>query len=77
VVPVAPAVTGAAVIVVVESSVDDVGADELDVVGRAVVVVVAGRVVVGDWVATCCLGELSLPVAISNSRAASAMVAST
>jgi hypothetical protein len=35
-------------------------------------VVDGAMVLVADWVATCCLGELSLPVATSNSRATSA-----
>jgi hypothetical protein len=38
-------------------------------------VVVGLMVVVGDWVATCCLGELSLPVVTSNSRATRAIEA--
>jgi len=66
-----------AVVVVVVSPGADVE------VGRALEVVVAGRVVVvvrtarrGDWLATCCLGDVSLPVATSRSRAARAMEAS-
>lgn len=56
----------------------DDGADD-EVGARVVGVVVVGRmvVVVGAWVATCCLGELSVPVATSNSRATRAIDART
>jgi hypothetical protein len=40
-------------------------------------VVVTRIVVVGDWVATCCLGELSVPVVTSKSRATRAIEART
>lgn len=71
VVPLGPEAT-----VVVESTVEEVDVDVELEVGRATVVVVAGRVVVvGDWVATCCLGELSVPVASSTSSAAKATAA--
>jgi hypothetical protein len=46
-----------------------IGPDVVDV-GREVVVV-------GDWVATCSLGDVSSPVATSKSMAASAMAART
>jgi hypothetical protein len=54
--------------------VDDVGPPDV-VAGAAstLVVVVARAVVDGDWVATCCLGDVSLPVATSNSSAARAI----
>jgi hypothetical protein len=52
--------------------VDEVEALFAVVVTRAVVVV-ARAVVDGDWLATCCLGELSSPVATSKSRAARAI----
>ena len=52
--------------------VEDVAAPAV-VVTRAAVVVVSRAVVVGDWFATCCLGDVSLPVATSNSRAARAI----
>jgi hypothetical protein len=66
-------------VVVLGPTVDDVE-DEVDdskeptsvVVGRRVVV---GPVVEDDWLATCCLGAVSLPVATSNRRAAKAIVA--
>ena len=62
---------------VVVLEVVDVG--PLDVVVAPDVVDVGRRVdvVVGDWVATCCLGDVSLPVATSKSMAARAMVART
>jgi hypothetical protein len=58
------------------STVEDVDVDEeLDVVVTPRVVV--GRVVVGvgDWRATCCLGDVSSPVTTSNNRADKATVA--
>lgn len=80
VVPVVPEGAGAAVTVVVESAGGaavvevEVEVDAIDVVEDPVVLV--GRaVVVGDCVATCCLGELSVPVATSNRRAARATAA--
>jgi hypothetical protein len=68
--------TGAPATVVVGPA----GADEeVDVAFEVVVareLVDVGRsVVVGDWVATCCLGDESSPVATSNSMAASATAA--
>lgn len=56
----------------------DEGADE-EVGARVVGVVVVGRMVevVGAWVATCCLAELSVPVATSKRRATRAMDART
>ena len=67
-----------ATVVVLEPTVDDVDVAPVDVVVAPEVVEV-GRdvVVVGDWVATCSLGDVSLPVATSKSMAASAMVART
>lgn len=66
---------GAAGMVVVDSTVEDVDVDEeLDVVVAPSVVV--GRAVVeDDWLATCCLDDVSSPVATSNNRAAMATVA--
>ena len=66
-------------VVVLGPTVDDVD-EEVEVskeptrvvVGRTVVV---GPVVVDDWLATCCLGPVSLPVATSNRRAAKAIMA--
>jgi hypothetical protein len=67
-----------ATVVVLESTVDDVEVGAFDVVGAPEVVEVGRAVVgVGDWVATCSLGDVSLPVATSKSMAASAMVART
>jgi hypothetical protein len=67
-----------ATVVVLESAVGDVEVGPFAVVvGPEVVDVGRGVVVVGDWVATCSFGDVSLPVATSNSMAASAMVAST
>ncbi len=75
VVTVVPPGPGALVVDVVSTEVDVELDEELEVVdapsvdgGRAVVVV-------GDWVATCCFGELSAPVATSNTRALRATVA--
>ena len=64
-------------VVVLESTVEDVGA--LDVVGAPEVVELGRAVVVveGDWVATCCLREVSSPTATSKSMAARAMAART
>lgn len=74
-----PAVTGPTAGAVVDvGSVEDVdvaGAAGA-VVGAATVVMVGRGVVEGDWLATCCLGEVSAPVATSNSMAASAIAAS-
>lgn len=59
--------------------VDDVDEVEVDVAFDVVVaaeVVEVGRAVVdGDWLATCCLGDVSSPVATSNNMAASAIMA--
>jgi hypothetical protein len=68
-----------ATVVVLESAGDDVVVGPLDVVGAPAVVDVGRRVevVVGDWVATCSFGDVSLPVATSKSMAARAMVART
>jgi hypothetical protein len=79
VVPEVPDGAGAAVVEVPRDvDVEEVDVDDVDgpldvVVGRCVVVVTA--LVEGDWVATCCLGDVSLPVATSKRRAARAMVA--
>jgi hypothetical protein len=64
--------------VVLEFTVDEVEVGALDVVVDPEVVEV-GRavVVVGDWVATCSLGDVSSPVATSNSMAPSARAART
>ena len=77
VVAVVPPGPGAeATMVVVDSTVEDVEVDEvLDVDVRATVVVGRAVVDVGRWVATCCLGEVSSPVATSNKSAAMATVA--
>lgn len=65
-----------ATVVVLESTVDDVDVGPLEVVVAPEVVDVGRRVVVvGDCVATCCLGDESVPVATSNSMAARAMAA--
>ncbi|HVL06648.1 MAG TPA: hypothetical protein VM388_11715 [Acidimicrobiales bacterium] len=65
-------------VVVAGSTVDDVVVEgSFDVVVGPVVVDVGRTVVVGDWVATCSLGEVSSPVATSKSMAARAMVART
>ena len=65
-------------VVVLPSTVDEVevGAFEV-VVAPEVVEVGRAVVVVGDWVATCSLGDVSAPVATSNSMAPSAMAART
>ena len=65
-------------VVVLESTVEEVDVGAPDVVVAPEVVDV-GRtvVVVGDCVATCSLGDVSLPVATSKSMAARAMVART
>ncbi len=67
-----------ATVVVLESTGDDVEVGAFDVVVAPEVVEV-GRavVVVGDWVATCCLGDVSFPVATSKSMAPRAMAART
>jgi hypothetical protein len=77
VVAVVPPVPGAgAAVVVLESTVEDVEVDEvLDVDVRATVVLGRAVVDVGCWVATCCRGEVSSPVATSNKSAAMATVA--
>lgn len=79
VVAVVSAEPGGRVVTDVSGTVDelDEGADD-EVGARVVGVVVVGRmVVVGAWVATCCLAELSVPVATSNRRATRAMDART
>lgn len=78
VLPVRPAgmVTTVVVLPATVEEVDVVG--PLDVVVAPAVVDVGRRVVVvGAWVATCCLGEVSAPVATSTSMAARAMAART
>ena len=68
-----------ATVVVLESAgAEDVEVGAFDVVVAATVVEV-GRavVVVGDWVATCSLGDVSSPVATSKSMAPNAMAART
>jgi hypothetical protein len=81
VVPDVPDVTGARVAgVVVTSPLVVDGAGWLELVCGMVtrIEVVVGRiVVVGDWVATCCFGELSVPVVTSKSRATRAIEART
>jgi hypothetical protein len=64
-----PRVTGGAS-TLLDVELEEAGGSVDGMVTRAV----AGgaTVVVADWVATCCLGELSLPVATSKSRATSA-----
>lgn len=67
-----------ATVVVVGPTVDDV--DEVDVSSDPTSVVVGCTVVVGpvvddDWLATCCFGAVSVPVATSNRRAAKAIEA--
>ena len=65
-------------VVVLEPAGADVVVAPLDVVVAPEVVDVGRRVVVvGDWVATCSLGDVSLPVATSKSMAARAKVART
>ena len=67
-----------AVAVLVDSMVEEVEVDEVDeVLDVDVTRVVVGRAVVevGAWVATCCFGEVSPPVATSNKSAAMATVA--
>jgi hypothetical protein len=68
-----------ATVVVLESDGEEVVVGPLDVVVAPEVVDVGRRVevVVGDWVATCSLRDVSLPVATSKSMAARAMVART
>ena len=67
-----------ATVVVLGPTVDEVEVGAaVDVVVAPVVVDVGRAVVVGEWVASCCLGELSVPVATSKSMAASAMAART
>ena len=67
-----------ATVVVLPATVEDVEVvGPLDVVVAATVVDVGRTVVVGDCVATCSLGEVSAPVATSNSMAARAMAART
>jgi hypothetical protein len=67
-----------ATVEVLESTVDVEVVGAFDVVVAPEVVEV-GRdvVVVGAWVATCSLGDVSSPVATSKSMAASAMAART
>lgn len=69
----------AATVVVVDSAGADVEVDgALDVVVAPAVVEVGREVVVmGDWVATCSLGDVSSPVATSKSMAARAREART
>lgn len=75
VVVVVPDGAGATVVEVGSTEVEVEVAEELDVVAAGLVVV--GRAVVtGDWVATCCLGEVSRPTATSKSRATRATLAS-
>ena len=63
-------------VVVLESTVEEVEVEALDVVVAPEVVEVGrATVVVGDWTATCSLGDVSLPVATSKSMAANAMAA--
>ena len=64
-----------AAVVEVESTVDDVeDVEAFDVVVAASVLVVVARAVVdGAWLAACCLGDVSPPVATSNNRAARAI----
>lgn len=71
--PVPPAGAPAAVVEVCATvdDVEEVGPVD-DVVVARVLVVVGPAVVDGDWVATCCLGDVSPPVATSKSRAARA-----
>ena len=58
---------------VVDSTVEEVDVeDEELVVVEAAVLEVGRTVVVGDWVATCCLGARSGPVATSKRRVARA-----
>lgn len=76
VLPVPPEGT-VATVVVLEPTVDDVEVGGFDVVVALSVVEVATVVDVGDWVATCCLGDESVPVATSKSMAARAMAART
>jgi hypothetical protein len=54
-----------ATVVVLESTVDEVEVGALDVVVAPAVVEVGRAVVVGDWVATCSLGDVSSPAATS------------
>jgi hypothetical protein len=68
-VPDSGSVTGAAS-TLLDVELDDDGGSVGGMVTR--VVVDGATVLVADWVATCCLGELSLPVATSNSSATSA-----
>ena len=65
-----------ATVVVLESTVDEVEVGAFDVVVAPEVVEVGWAVVgVDAWVATCSLGDVSLPVATSNSMAPSASAA--
>ena len=67
-----------ATVVALESTVDEVDVEASDVVvGPEVVEVGRTVVVVGDWVATGSLGDVSLPVDTSKSMAARAMAART
>ena len=67
-----------ATVVVLESTVDDVDVGAFDVVDGPEVVEGGREVVdVGDWVATCSLGDESVPVATSKSMAPRAMAART
>ena len=65
-----------ATVVVLEPTVDDVDVGAFNVVVAPDVVDV-GRRVVGDWFATCSLGDVSPPVATSKSMAPRAMAART
>jgi hypothetical protein len=68
----------AAVVLTAPVVVDVAGSVELVDCGMVTrVVVVTRTVVVGDCVATCCFGELSVPVVTSNSRATRAIDART
>ncbi|HUR22909.1 MAG TPA: hypothetical protein VMZ73_03450 [Acidimicrobiales bacterium] len=65
-------------VVVLESTVDEVDVGALDVVVAPEVVEVGrAMVVVGAWVATCSLGDVSSPVVTSKSMAPSARAART
>jgi hypothetical protein len=67
-----------ATVVVLASTVDEVEVGAFDVVVGLTVVEVGRTVeVVGDWLATCSLGDVSLPVATSKSIAPSARAART
>ena len=74
VVPVVAGAVGSTDVVDVESTVEDVDADG-DVLVVPTVVVVGRAVVTGELVATCRLGDVSLPVATSKSSVARATAA--